>query len=152
MTAEWLAQHFPDGGYWTNFPLGAVPPELQGTGASYSLRRRVDGLAVTKTELTLIEAKVWKPMDGVDKLPVYKQLVPLTPELMFYHNLPIKMILVCPRATSTVMESAKISGIEVQTYSAPWLTEVLNYIDYLYTTAGRTAMAERAQQRKWLGL
>jgi hypothetical protein len=152
LTAEWMKANFPDGGYWLNFPLGSIDPALANTGAAYSARRRVDGLAVTKVDLQLIEMKVWKPLDGIDKLPVYKALVPVTPELVYYNKLPIRMIMVTPRATPQIMDSAKVMGIEVVQVTGGWIDDVVGHIEWLWSAEGRAAMQERAQQRKWLGL
>jgi hypothetical protein len=152
LTVEWMKDNFPEGGYWLNFPLGSITPGLELTGASYSARRRADALAVTKVDLQVIEMKIWKPLDGIDKLPVYKALVPVTPELRAYRSLPIRMILVTPRATAQVMDSAKVMDIEVATVSGGWIDEVVNHIEWLWSAEGRTSMAERARQRKWLGL
>lgn len=152
LTAEWMKDHYPDGGYWVNFPLGALPPELAGTGASYSSRRKVDALAVTAAELRLIEFKVWKPLDGVDKLPVYKALVPLTPELAGYRDRTVVMVLVTPRPTPPLLESAKAMGIVVEVVSGGWIDEAVQHIDWLWSAEGRAAMKERSELRKWLGL
>lgn len=152
LTAEWMAMQFPQGGYWLNFSLGAIPANAAATGAAYSGRRRVDGLAVTKIDLQLIEMKVWKPLDGLDKLPVYKALVPVTPELKPYLELPIRMILVSPRLTGQNIADCKLMGIEPVQVSGGWIDDVVAHIEWLWTSEGRTAMADRAAQRKWLGL
>lgn len=152
LTSEYMKEHYPDGGYYVNFPLGGIDQALYNTGASYSMRRKVDALAITPTEIRLIEFKVWKPLDGIDKLPVYKSLVPLTPELSQYKNLPVKMILVTPRPTPPLQESATAMGIQVEVVGGGWIDQAVAHIEYLWTAEGRQQMAERAKMRAWLGL
>jgi hypothetical protein len=152
LTYEYMKEHYPEGNYFVNCPLGGVDPALYKTGASYSMRRKVDALAYTPTEIRLIEFKVWKPLDGIDKLPVYKSLVPLTPELTQWYRLPVKMILVTPRPTPPLLESAASMGIAVEVVSGGWIDDAVKRIEYLWTADGRQAMAERAKMRAWLGL
>lgn len=152
LTAEWMRDHYPDGGYWLNFPLGQVPPGTEGTGSSYTARRRVDALAVVGREIRLIEFKVWKPLDGVDKLPTYKALVPTTPELTPYKGYDVKMQLVTPRPTPPLFESAVAVGIEVIVVQGGWIDEAVKHIEWLWTAEGRQAMADRAKMREILGL
>ena len=152
LAVEWMAEHYPDGGYWLNYPL--ITEEL---GKRYGLQafvwaRRADALAVTATEIHLIEFKVWKPADGLDKLPTYASLIPHIADLSPYRGYPVRLLLVTPRPNPALEESCRLNNVTLVTVSGGWIDEVVAGIERLWTAEGRAAMAEKKRLRTWLGL
>jgi len=152
LAAEWMAENFPDQPYFLNFPLGRAPfPPMPGV-AEFPWRRRVDGLAIKRGKIILVGFKVWKPMDGIDKHPVYKALVPNTPELAQWRALPVEMWLVTPRPTPPVRGAAQAMGIKIIEVKGGWIDEVVQRIEWLWAREGRDWMEERKRRRQYLGL
>jgi len=152
LRSEWLRDNYADVGYWEDFPLGQAPGNLPTQASTYPWRRKVDGLVIGDREILLIEFKVWKPLDGLDKLQTYKALVPLTPELYPYRDYKVRMLLVTPRPTPPLAESALAAGIELVEVHSDWMDQVVERIEWLWTAEGRQAMEERKRLRSWLGL
>jgi len=152
LAAEWMAERYEGQRYWLNFPLGPVPPGAPSPAMGRSWRRKVDGLAIVDRAVHLVEFKIWKPWDGIDKLPVYKAGVPYTPELGPARNYPVRMLLVTPRPTPALLEAARLLGIQVEVVKGGWIDDVVKRIEWLWTREGREAMEERRRLRAWLGL
>ena len=152
LSVEWMAKHYPDGGYWLNYPLITAELTKAYGQQAFVWARRADALAVTKNELHLIEFKVWKPSDGLDKLPTYASLIPHIAELSLYRSYPVKMILVTPRPNPALEESCRLNNITLIEVHNAWIDEVVAGIEHLWTKEGRDAMAEKKRLRTWLGL
>ncbi|MBT9164925.1 MAG: hypothetical protein DDT23_00936 [candidate division WS2 bacterium] len=152
LCSEWMAEHYFNIPYYLNFPLGPRYVSPARGDIDRSWRRKVDALAVKDREIHLLEFKIWQPLDGIDKLPVYKLLVPHTPELEAYRTYPIRMFLITPRPTSAIRFETRLLGIELITVSGGWLDEKVRRIEWLWTKEGREEMERRREIRKWLGV
>lgn len=147
-----MAAHYPEQTYYIQYALGPLPLGVTDPGLARPWLRKVDGLVILEKSIDLLEMKIWSVWDGIDKLPVYKAAVPHTPWLGFYKDFPVNMILVVPKLNPVVQATADLLGIKVELYTAPWLDEILQHIDWLYTAEGRKASAQKRQMRSWLGL
>jgi hypothetical protein len=152
LASEWMAQSYTGKVYSVNYPLGPLPPGFTNMTDAMPWLRKVDGLAVLAQAIDLVEFKVWKPQDGLDKLPVYKLAIPHTPWLGPAKDYPVNMILVTPRSNPVIETNAKLQGIKLVVVSGGWIDDVVAHIEWLWTAEGRQFMAERAKQRAWLGL
>ena len=88
MISEYLKENYSEFSYILNVPLGAVPEDImrkegyqRALGLSRPFRPMADAVVILPNYLLLVEAKVWNVVNGLAKLPLYKALVPVTPEL-----------------------------------------------------------------------
>lgn len=118
----YCAKHYPREIVKLRCPLGPIPEELrQAVGEAKGIkmyrpwRPEVDGLVILPGAIRLIEAKIFKYLDGLSKLPVYGGLVPTTPELKSWKDLPVQMVLLIPVKIDWVVTAAAQQGITVDT-------------------------------------
>ena len=140
-------------------PLGPVPERLIATWGPQKalrvgrgLRPEVDALVFEDSTLILVEAKIVKWMDGVSKLPVYKGLVPTTPELQQYRDWPVYMVLCIPWLTESIMASARSVGVSVDEFTTPDLELYVQELHKYWTSEYRIAREEKRRARELLGL
>ena len=100
MIGEWVATTFPDVEWATNVRLGSLTPrndrgqftreELRALGV---FRRRVDAVVYLPDRLLLVEAVLAAQPGKLSTLQLYEALVPQTPELAAYRELPVQKVL-----------------------------------------------------------
>jgi hypothetical protein len=100
MIGEWLGQTFPQAPYKTQCRLGKIQPRLPngtfGPDEEAMLgrwRRYVDAVVFLEDRLLLVEAVMKADPGKVSILELYEMLVPDTPELQPYKDLPIQKVL-----------------------------------------------------------
>lgn len=152
LAAEWMATTYEGKEYFLNYALGPLPAGITDMRLAMPWLRKVDGLAILDGTVHLVEFKVWTPLDGIDKLPVYRAAVPHTPWLGAAKDYPVLMRLVTPRSNPGLVAQAAMMGIEVVQVSGGWIDEVVKSIEWLWTKEGRESMAEKRRLRSWLGL
>lgn len=146
----YIKEYYPDAEVRLRCPLGPVPLELQelyGPAKAAKVYRpsrpEIDALVILPGALVLIEAKIFKYMDGLAKLPVYKALVPKSAELKVFSNLPVLMHLLIPKAIPWVVAAAPDMGVEVKTVAPDWLLEIWEERDKYWQPEARMKRAER---------
>jgi len=112
----------------------------------------VDAVAVEHGRLVFIEAKVFKLVDGLAKLPLYASLLPTTPELHDKKDLQVVMRLVAPWTSPNVETMARSQGIEVVVFSPAWIADYVEQYQHYWTAEYREARAERQRLREELGV
>ena len=129
--AEYVVRFYKDYPVRFRVPLGPIPERLTeefGKGKAVRMfrpwRPEVDAIVIKPDRLILIEAKIFKYMDGLSKLPVYKALVPQTPELKPYERFPIEMELVLPGRIPWVENAAKAAGVKTVIWAPVWIQEI----------------------------
>jgi len=139
-------------------PLGAIPRELQESVGSEKAqamfrpwRPEIDAIVIMPRHLILIEGKIFKLMDGVSKLPVYKSLVPLTPELKEYANREIVMQLLCVRALPWVQQSASAMDVKLIEWAPEWVVKIWEERDKYWTRESTIKREERKKLLRSLG-
>ena len=157
--SEYMAKTYPHAEVRMRVPLGGIPKETQ---AAYGLmkglrvyrpwRPEVDGIAILPGALELIEAKIFKYMDGLSKLPVYKSLIPSTPELAHVAHLKIEMILLIPAAITWVQQSAYEQGIKIVVWAPEYIQHAWNERDKYWTKDAVIAREERKRKLQEAGL
>jgi len=159
LISEWRAARYPRDPHILGCPLGAVDSELvarEGLSRAIRIARpwrlEADAVVIRPTRLIVAEAKIFRPRDGVGDLLVYKPLVPLTPELADYKDLPVELVLVVPLVTNVVREMASASGIRVDIFSPAWVADFIEEHQKYWTPEYRQARAEKLQVRKALGV
>jgi len=156
--SEYILEKFPERTYKLRAPLGGPPPEwVQEMGEEKALRTyrpyrpEVDAIVIEEDRLILIEGKILKVMDGISKLPVYRFLVPVTPELAEYHELEIEARLVTPHPPFWAEQYAKHADIIVDIWEPEWIQEYHKRMDRYWTKEARAERAKRKEVLKGLG-
>jgi len=156
--AEYCAKFYPNYPVRYRCPLGPVPPGLaEGFPPEKALRiarpwrPEVDALVIAPKELILVEAKVFKYMDGLSKLPIYRDLIDSTPELEQYKKLPRRMQLLLPAKLDWVETAAKAVGVETVVWAPDWVKAVWEERDKYWTKEAVEAREERKRILRAIG-
>lgn len=159
MISEYLLAAYPQYTSIRAVPLGKVDEKLmldvgykKALGFSRPYRPEADAVVIMPGALLLIEAKVWNVINGLAKLPLYKALVPVTPELQQYKDLPVVMELVVAHTNSNLEIMAKEHGVAVKLFNPTWLQEVVDGLNKYWTADYRQQRAQKMAMRQTLGL
>ena len=159
LVAEYLKATYSAFPFMTNQPLGLASAELlrtegyaKGLAMQRPSRPAVDAIVLQKNRLILIEGKVWHIVDGMAKLPLYKSLIPTTPELKDYRELPVVMVLVVPWTNPNLETMCAATDIQLAIYKPAWINEVVNRVSNYGTREYRLSREEKLKNRELLGL
>lgn len=159
MIAEYLVAQYSKFPYMTNVPLGTSSVSLQqqfGTdkalGLSYPNRWKADAIVILPKYLIVIEAKVWQVLMGLGKLPIYKDLIPITPELQQYQPRDILMELVVAQSNPNLEVAARGRGVTIKEYNPDWLKAIIADMNKYWTSEYRTTRADKMALREEFGL
>lgn len=153
--SDYVIEKFPHNMHKFRCPLGAVPHEwVAEMGEAKALkafrpyRPEVDAAIITDDAIIIIEAKIFKVMDGISKLPVYRSLIPETPEFREYRGLKTRAILVTPKDPGWTRRVAEENHIEIDIYKPTWIAEYYEKQERYWTAEERL---ERLKRKKVLG-
>lgn len=159
LTAEWMAQQYPQGGYTLNAYLGpALDGLVEEKGLERALREsapwrpRVDALVEESGRLVLVEAEIRQPRNAVGNLLVYRNLVDTTPELRAYWGRPTGMVLLMPWTNATIDAMARTAGIRVEIYNPPWIAEYVAELGVYWTREYQERRQQKLALRQLLGV
>jgi len=159
MVSEYMLQSYSAFTYTLAVPLGALPTDLLETrgmaktiGIMRPYRPEVDALVVLPRYILLVEAKVWNVLNGLAKLPMYKSLVPITPELRQYMPRDVIMQLVVGWTNPNLERMAGDAGVQVVVFSPPWLQDVVNGLHNYWTREARAQREQKLQMREYFGV
>lgn len=159
MVSEWLHLTYPQYVTMSAVPLGKISDSLmamegyqKSIGISRPYRPEADYIVILPGALIVGEAKVWQVMNGIAKLPLYAGLVPVTPELQEYKNLPIVMELVVGWTNDNLQIMADQLKVRVRVYDPPWLDQVVQKMSNYWTADYRASRQKILEQRENLGL
>jgi hypothetical protein len=159
LVAEYLKATYPQYTFITKQPLGKVSEELMAAegyqramGLSRAFRPEVDAVVILPGALVLLEAKVWSVVNGLAKLPVYKSLVPFTPELKQYSHLPIIMELVVGWTNTNLEIMAREMGVRIRIYCPDWMNEVQEKLHKYWTREYVEAREDKLKLRAYYGI
>lgn len=159
LVVEYLKDRYSSFSTITKQPLGAVSEELlkqegykRGMGIARPFRPEVDAIVILPRHLIVIEAKVWKIVDGLAKLPLYKSLVPHTPELKEYMPRDILMQLVVGWSNTNLQIMANELGVQIRVYCPPWLQKVVDDMHKYWTPEYRQAREDKLRMREYYGI
>lgn len=157
--SQYLVEKYPDQRHATRVPVGPeLSPLSAGLGTTAGLRAsrpwrpEVDAIVYLPGELLIIEAKVHEYLYGLAKLPLYKLLIPETPELQPFWSLPIRMLLLVPRAAPWVQHLVDAMGVEVELYEPDWMTAYWEYRNSYWTAPYRKQRDALKAARRAAGL
>ena len=149
--SDYMVTTFPKAEVRLRVPLGPIPKAiekeyglLKGLRVYRPSRPECDAAARWGNKTILVEAKIFKYMDGLAKLPVYKSLLPTTPELAHWPA-DVVMELLIPAPISWVEKAAYEMGVKVVSNFVPeYIKQVWEERDKYWT---KEAM-ERREERK----
>jgi len=156
--SEYMATTYPKAEVRFRVPLGPIPKE---TAANYGLlkglrvyrpwRPEVDAAARWSTKTILVEAKIFKYMDGLSKLPVYKNLIPDTPELKAWPS-DVIMELLIPAEIPWVKAAADTMAVRVISHFVPaYIKAAWEERDKYWTKDAMEAREERKRKLREMG-
>jgi hypothetical protein len=159
LISEWRMTRYPLETHILGSPLGSVQQELvanigmaRAIKMSRPWRLEADCVVATKDKLVIAEAKIFRPRDGVGDLLVYKPLVPKTPELQQYKDLPVELVLVIPWVNEVVREMCAEHKITVDLFAPPWVSDFIEEHSKYWTAEYQAARAEKLRVRTALGV
>ena len=159
MVSEYMLEKYGKFEYTLAVPLGSLPQDLvtsQGLAKTIGLMRpyrpEVDAVVALPRYLVLVEAKVWNLVNGLAKLPLYKSLVPTTPELQRYMPREIIMELVVGWSNPNLERMAGDSGVSIVIFSPPWLKEIVDKLHNYWTSGYRAEREQKLEMRKYFGV
>ena len=159
LVAEYLKETYSQYTFITKQPLGKIPEELlkkegyrRAIGMTRPFRPEIDAVVILPGALVLVEAKVWAVINGMAKLPMYKSLVPFTPELQQYQKLPIVMELVVAKTNTNLEIMCRAAGIRLVLYAPDWVLKVIKEIELYWTSDYRRAREEKLKLREFYGI
>lgn len=157
--SEYLKKYYSSFSYILSIPLGKVEEGLmrelgyqRALGLTRPFRPRADAVVILPRHLLLIEAKVWNVINGLAKLPMYRSLVPFTPELKEYLPRGIILQLVVAWTNPNLEIMARAAGVSLKVYSPPWIQEIVDGLHKYDTREYRLAREEKLRMREHLGL
>ena len=156
--SAYVKEFYADAEVRLRCPLGPIPRELKelygpAKAAKYyrPSRPEVDACVILPGAILLIEAKIFKYMDGLAKLPVYKALVPKTAELAVFEKRPVLMHLLIPAPIPWVKVAAAEFGVEVYTWAPDWVLDIWEERDKYWLPEARMLREARKELLKKLG-
>jgi len=156
--SEYVLETYPRATHKFRCPLGNVPEmwvKEMGLGKALRTYRpyrpECDAAVITADALVLIEGKIFKVMDGLSKLPVYRSLIPETPEFWEYKGLPIEAVLVTPKEPGWSRKIAEDSDIKVVIYAPEWLKDYYAKQEVYWTAEERVKRLKRKDVLKRSG-
>lgn len=159
MISEYMLQQYSKFTYTLAVPLGSLPQDLlesQGSARTMGLMRpyrpEVDALVVLPNYLVIVEAKVWNLVNGLAKLPLYKSLVPITPELKQYMPREVIMQLVVGWTNPNLERMARDSDVSVVVFCPPWLKEIVDKLHKYWTSDYRAEREQKLGMREYFGV
>jgi len=159
MISEYLKLNYAEFSYIMNIPLGAVSEDImkregyqRALGLTRPFRPIADAVVVLPNYLLLVEAKVWNVVNGLAKLPLYKSLVPVTPELKEYMPRGVLLQLVVGWTNPNLEIMARSADVELKVYCPPWLQEVVESMHRYWTREYRDQREKRLQMREFFGI
>ena len=159
MVAEYLKLNYSKFPFIMDVPLGRLDPEAlatQGIARTANMLRpfrpRADAIVILPRYLVVIEAKVWNVVNGLAKIPLYKSLIPFTPELAQYKDYDILMEMVVGRSDANLEIMARDMGVTLRLYAPAWLAEVVDGMNKYWTKEYQAARQEKQQLREYFNV
>lgn len=132
LVAEFLAATYPKYPYKMRVRLGTTHPHLVIPEATEeenkligSWRRWADAIVFADDRLILIEVAIVPEPGDISMLLLYERLIPHTPELEEYSNLPVEKLLVYAIEDPVLISLARDQGIKVIYFKPDWVDEYL---------------------------
>ena len=143
--SDFLATFYPGRRCWTNLRIGAPHPSLVSPDMSpeeirliVGWKRRCDAVVVLDDRLVLIEGMIRADPYHVARLEHYAMLLPHTPELEPYKDLPIEKILVFPIEDPVITVMCRKFEVRAAVYRPAWLDNVIKTFPWRVQRGSKT--------------
>ena len=148
--SDYVLEKYPHNIHKFRCPLGTVPEMwINEMGLAKALktyrpyRPECDAAVITADSIVLIEGKLFKVMDGLSKLPIYRSLIKRTPEFDAYKTLPVEAVLVTPKEPGWSKEVAEENNIIVDLFTPDWIMEYYEQQERYWTAEERLKRLKR---------
>jgi hypothetical protein len=159
LISEYLKDRYSHFTFITKQAVGKVPEDLMASegykravGLSRPFRPEVDAVVILPRHLIVVEAKVWNIINGLAKLPLYKSLVPVTPELQKYMPREVLMQLVVGWTNDNLEIMAREIGVTVKVYCPDWLKPIVDGMQKYWTSDAVRDREYKKKMREMYGL
>jgi len=156
--AEYCLTHYAGFPVSYRVPVGPIPADMvtemgmdKAIRAYRPWRPEVDAIVYLPNYLVLIEAKVFKYMDGLAKLPMYKSQIPLTPQLKEHKDKEVLMELLLPVEIPWVTSMALNSGVKVVVWAPDWVLKIWEERNKYWEPEQRLLREQRKEVLRKLG-
>jgi len=157
--SDYVAATYPRYEARFRVPLGPIPKEtqsdyglLKGLRVYRPWRPECDAAVYCGDHTVLIEAKIFKYMDGLSKLPVYASLVPTTPELSPWPK-DVRLELLIPTKITWVEDAALKMGVRVvSSFTPEYIKQAWDERDKYWTKEAIEQREERKRKLQELGI
>jgi len=143
--SDFVQNFYPGRRAWTNLRIGAPHPSLVTPDMSpeeirliVGWKRRCDAVVLLDDRLVLIEGMIHADPYHVARLEHYATLLPHTPELAEYKNLPVDKVLVFPIEDPVITLMCRKFGVRAALYQPTWLEETLSTFPWRLQRGSRT--------------
>ena len=148
--SDYVVEKYPHDIHKFRCPLGSVPEmwiREMGLGKAIKTYRpyrpECDAAVITADKIVLIEGKLFKVMDGLSKLPIYRSLIKETPEFSEYKTLPVEAVLVTPKEPGWAKRVAEENKIRVEIYMPDWIKDYYEKQESYWTAEERLKRMKR---------
>lgn len=159
MLSEYLLKNYGTFPFIMDIPLGRVDEALmaaqgyqQAINMSRPFRPRADAIVILPRYLVLVEAKVWNVINGLAKLPLYKTLIPFTPELKQYLPREVLMELVVGSTPANLEIMARAHDVKLVVFTPDWLKDVVDSMNKYWTPEYQRQRQDKIAMREYYGL
>lgn len=156
--SDYVLEKYPHATHKFRCPLGSVPEmwiREMGLGKAIKTYRpyrpECDAAVITADEIVLIEGKLFKVMDGLSKLPIYRSLIAETPEFDEYKTLPVKAVLVTPKEPGWSKRVAEENNVIIDIYIPDWIRDYYEQQEKYWTAEERFKRIKRKGVLEGLG-
>jgi hypothetical protein len=146
LVSEFLAKMYPKYETRTRVRLGTIHPELHPETLSEAekamvgvFRRWADAIVFLPDRLILIEAAIRPSPGDISQIELYEYLLPSTPELEQYRNLPVEKLLVYAIEDPVIVTMARGRGIKCTYFKPSWVDD---YLVILYPSERRAPLTQ----------
>ena len=112
---EYILRFYPETPHWLREEVGPMP-EGYNNQLYNRTRRWADAIIRAEDEIIVIEGKMKAEPNVIGQVLNYKNLIPQTPMLAKYKNLPVRPRVITAMITDQVKELIENSGIEVEIF------------------------------------
>lgn len=155
---DYVIKTYPHDIHKFRCPLGTAPEMfVKELGMAAALRQyrpyrpECDAAVVTADEIILLEGKIFKVVDGIAKLPLYRFLLPRTPEFYEFRTLPVRAVLITPKKPGWEKEYAEHVDVHVEIFRPDWIMDYYMHQEKYWTAEERWKRKKRKGVLEELG-
>lgn len=133
LVSEYLSQTYPNAEIREQVYLGTHTPGINVADLSQGeirylgrWRRYADAVVILPDKLVLVEGSMTSKAGYISQLEMYARLLPSTPELQPFVNLPLEIVYVVALEDPLVSQMAREHGINPVIFRPDWVNEFIS--------------------------